>query len=81
MFRKLMMISAAVLGMSFATTATTPPTMKTRACDSGSQSHMMSYGNGRCWWCYCPGYVLRGNGFCGRCGHHFHVHGNIPALR
>jgi hypothetical protein len=76
MFRKLMMICAAVLGLSVAAMAMTPATMKTHGHDSGTQDPTMGYG--RCRWCYCPGYVYRGNGRCGRCGHWYLDHGGIP---
>jgi len=77
MIRKLSMISAVVLGMSVAATAMASATLNSNSHDSDTYNAMM--GNGPCSQCYCPGYVLRGNGFCGRCGHHFYLHGRIPA--
>ncbi len=69
MVRELLMISAAFPGVSIAATVMTPATAKSQAQRPESYVHMMS--PGRCGLCYCPRYVLRGNGFCGCCGHSF----------
>jgi hypothetical protein len=79
MIRKLLMISAAALGTSFAPTAMTFASMKTHAHDFGLSAHMT--GPGACRWCNCLRYVFRGNGICGRCGHTYYVHGSSPGLR
>jgi hypothetical protein len=76
---RLLMIFVMGLAVSLAVAAVTITTPKAQACHLDVPAQSIGYG--RCQVCYCGGYVFRGNGFCGRCGHSAWLHYNRPAAR